>query len=56
VGYAQMPLSEMADESDMDVPRPYAQKRRTIKTEAEADNIPWRELALKIMTVFIWVF
>jgi hypothetical protein len=64
VGYPQMPLSEKADESDMDVPgrmikktcdqKDPRSKQGLQKAEAESDNIPWRELALKIMTAFIW--
>jgi hypothetical protein len=30
--------------------------KRMIKAEAEADNILWRELALKTMTASIWAF
>jgi hypothetical protein len=65
VGYPQTPLSEKADESDMDVPGRMIKKTcdqkdlrskqgLRSKAEAESDNIPWRELALKIMTAFIW--
>jgi hypothetical protein len=50
-----MPLSENAHESDMDVPGMIKEDLLS-KAEVEADNIPWRELALKIMTAFIWVF